>query len=296
MNIAKLDPLERFQPAGEAQAERHDPIVAWVERAVAESTNNERLRRRLDTIDSAGMLLCFLQRFVIFNDALAARVPFLAGLIHLTPDLFLDRRAEEAFCRQCNGRIAAFVAEAANDEYRITERQNLVHQYLSQQFLLGVFDHFAADPKSFNRRHPLSPALRSLLEQARSRFLEERSAGQIFAALGFHVGLEVFAHQEFTLLDAWLRARQPDLVAALEWDDGQGSAYRWLAIHTVVEIKHYRAGLEALTFALDSFHARDQVAEMAGHIRQGFEAFVDLQGHYYEAILADVVSAAAGKA
>jgi hypothetical protein len=287
MNIAKLDRLEGFQPAGETEAGRRDPIVAWIERAVAEATNNDRLRQRLDSIDTADKLLCFLQRFVVFNDALAARVPFLAGLIHLTPDLFLDEQAEEEFCRQCNGRIAAFVAEAASDEYQITERQNLVHQYLSQQFLQGAFDHFAADPTSFNRRHPLPPALRSLLGEARARFFAERTAGQIFAALGFHVGLEVFAHQEFTLLDAWLRACHPGLVAALERDNGQGSAYRWLAIHTVVEIKHYRAGLEALTFALDSFHPRDRVAEMEGHIRHGFEAFVDLQGRYYEAILAD---------
>lgn len=287
MNIAKLDRLEGLQPGGETAAERRAPIVAWIERAVAEATNNDRLRRRLDSIDTADTLLCFLHRFVVFNDALAARVPFLAGLIHLTPDLFLDEQAEEEFCRQCNGRIAAFVAEAASDEYQITERQNLVHQYLSQQFLQGAFDHFAADPKSFNRRHPLPPALRLLLGEARSRFFAERTAAQIFAALGFHVGLEVFAHQEFTLLDAWLRARYPGLVATLERDSGEGSAYRWLAIHTVVEIKHYRAGLEALSFALDSFHPRDRVTEMAGHIRHGFETFVDLQGRYYEAILAD---------
>jgi hypothetical protein len=66
------------------------------------------------------------------NDALAARVPSLAGLIHLTPDLFIDPDVDADFCHQCNGRIAAFVAQAAADEYQMTEQQSLVHQDLSR--------------------------------------------------------------------------------------------------------------------------------------------------------------------
>ncbi len=263
------------------------PIDAWVERAVASAPNKVRLQERLDSIESEDALLRFLHRFVLFNDALAARVPFLAGLIHLTPDLFVDRAADEDFCRQCNGRVAAFVAEAASDEYRMTTEQNLVHQYLSQMFFLGVLRHYGLDGRSFDRRFPVPDRLQALLAEARERYFLARGPEQIFAALGFHVGLEIFAHQEFNLIDGWLRERHPALVAALKRGDGVRSDYRWLAIHTVVEITHYRAGLEALKLALETYHRVDDRPRMAACIHEGLASFIDFQGRFYEAILCD---------
>lgn len=263
-------------------------VDAWVEEAVDSSPNKKRLQERLDSIESEDALLCFLHRFVLFNDALAARVPFLAGLIHLTPDLFIEREVDEAFCRQCNGRIAAFVAQAAADEYQMTEQQNLVHQYLSQQFFLGALGYFGRDGKSFDHRHPVPERLVALLAEARDRHLLSRGPDQLFAALGFHVGLEVFAHQEFNLVDAWLKERHPALVTHLRRGGDSGSDYRWLAIHTVVEITHYRAGLEALKLALDTYYRPQDRARMSMRIREGLSSFIDLQGRFYEAILCDV--------
>jgi len=265
-----------------------ESVDAWVERSVESAPNKARLQQRLDAIRTEDALVCFLHRFVLFNDALAARVPFLAGLIHLTPDLFVEREVDEAFCRQCNGRIAAFVAEAAADEYQMTAEQNLVHQYLSQQFFLGVLDHFGRDGKSFDRRFPVPERLMALLAEARERHFVERGPDHLFAALGFHVGLEVFAHQEFNLVDAWLKERHPALVSRLKRGGKQGSAYRWLGIHTVVEITHYRAGLEALKLALDTYHRPDHRPRMTMSIREGFASFIDLQARFYQAILCDV--------
>jgi hypothetical protein len=258
-----------------------DSIRTWVEQAVAAAPNKARLQARLDSIDSDEAALCFLHRFVLFNDALAARVPFLAGLIHLTPDLFVEPDVDEEFCRQCNGRIAAFVAEAASDEYQMTEEQSLVHQYLSQLFFLGVLEHIGLDGKTFDRRFPVPDRLKALLGEARERHFLTRGAEPLFAALGFHVGLEVFAHQEFNLVDTWLRERRPALVAHLR----RGNSYRWLAIHTVVEITHYRAGLGALQLALDTYRNPDDTPRMTACIRDGLSSFIDLQGRFYEAIL-----------
>jgi hypothetical protein len=261
---------------------------AWVEEAIAAAPNKDLLQHRLDSIGSDDALVCFLHRFVLFNDALAARVPFLAGVIHLTPNLFIDRDADEDFCRQSNGRIAAFVAEAANDEYNMKDGENLVHQYLSQLFLRGALAHCGVNGQAFDREHPLPARLAALLEEARGKFLLERGPEQIFSALGFHVGLEFFAHQEFNLVDAWLRGRYPALVASLEHGGGGLSDYRWLKIHTIVEIDHYRAGVEALEAALAYYHRRDEMPRMLACIKDGFAQFVDLQRRYYEAILCDV--------
>ena len=265
-----------------------EPIGAWVEGAIASASNNESLQRRLDSIASDGALLRFLHRFVLFNDALAARVPFLVGLIHLTPNLFVDPQADEDFCRQSNGRVAAYVAKAANDEYSTQDGSNLVHQYLSQMFFRGVLGHYAIDGRDFNRQFPVPARLSALLDEARGTFFLERGPEQIFCALGFHVGLEFFAHKEFNLVDAYLRTRHRSLVTSLERDGGAGAAYQWLAIHTVVEIAHYRAGLEALDAAVAYYYDRDRAPHMRSRIEDGFAAFVDLQHRYYRAILCDL--------
>ena len=262
-------------------------IGSWVERAIAGASNRKKLQRQVDRIDSDDKLLCFLHRFVLFNDALAARVPFLAGLIHLTPNLFLEAQPGVGFCRQANGRIAAFVAEAASDEYRMTAERNMVHQHLSQRFFRGALAHYGVDERSFDGLHPVPAVLNDLLEEARNKFFDRRGSEEIFAGLGFHVGLEFFADQEFNLVDDYLRTSRPELVAGLEADDGESSSYLWLAIHTVVEIGHYRAGLQALSSALAFYPDAARRPMMAAKIREGFDAFVDLQSRYYEAILRD---------
>jgi hypothetical protein len=264
-----------------------DALTRWIEASIAQAPNNAMLERQLQTIGSDDAMMHFLHRFVVFNDALAARVPFLAGLIHLTPNLFLDPDADEDFCRQSNGRIAAYVVEAASDEYRMTEDRSLVHQYLSQRFFRGVLAHYGVDGAGFDRRYPLPAALDALLDEARTTYFRHRSASNIFAALGFHVGLEFFADQEFNLVDRYLRAQHAPLVASLERPAVDGAAYLWLATHTVVEIGHYRAGLEALRAAVMHCHPRDQAPHALACIKDGFNAFIDLQRRYYDSVRRD---------
>ena len=277
--------------AGDSQTSSYDSALDslgdWIDASIAEAPNKQLLEQQLQTIGGDEALMHFLHRFVVFNDALAARVPFLAGLIHLTPDLFIDPEADQDFCRQVNGRIAAYVAEAASDEYRMTPDRNLVHQYLSQKFFGGVLRHFQVDGATFDRRHPLPACLAELLGEARGKFFQQRAPGEIFAALGFHVGLEFFADQEFNLVDQYLRQRYPELVAGLEGDGPDRSAYLWLATHTVVEIGHYRAGIAALKAALTYCYPREQAPLMLASIKQGFNSFVDLQRRYYESVRLD---------
>jgi hypothetical protein len=262
-------------------------IGVWVEEAIATATNKQPLQRQLDSIESDDQLLRFLHRFVLFNDALAARVSFLAGIIHLTPNVFVDPEADEEFCRQYNGRIAAYVALAASDAYLMSEHRSLVHQHLSQQFFRGALAHYDRAGPTFDRLNPLPYRLAEIVAEARSKFFDRKGPEQIFAALGFHVGLELFANKEFNLVDAYLREHHPALVASLEEDHGNGPAYEWLALHTVVEVGRYRAGREALDAAVRYYHDRDAAPLMATRVKDGFNAFVDIQKRYYEAIFCD---------
>ncbi len=262
-------------------------LGGWIDACILVAPNKQLLERQLLAIDCDEALIHFLHRFVLFNDALAARVPFLAGLIHLTPGLFIDPDADGEFCRQANGRIAAYVAEAASDEYRMAGDRNLVHQYLSQKFFHAALEHYRMSGAAFDKQYPLPATLSDVLAEARIKYFERPTPGDIFAALGFHVGLEFFADQEFNLVDQFLRRQHPALVASLEGDGADRSDYLWLSTHTVVEIGHYRAGLSALKSSLSFCHPRHQAPMMLASIKQGFNSFVDLQRRYYEGVRLD---------
>lgn len=232
--------------------------------------------------------MILLHRFLIFNDALAARVPYLAGRIHLTPDVFVAAADGTGFCAQRNAQIAAHVAEAANDEYRFSPGSNMVHQHLSQDFFRAAFAYFGERAGQFEALHPVTATLTALISEARTKFFDTLGAPALFAALGFHVGLEFFANEEFNLVDSFLNEAYPRLVEAMKSGEAQSNPYLWLSLHTVVEIGHYRAGLEAVREALELYCDQAAAPLMADHLLGGLEAFADLQLRYYQAVFAEI--------
>jgi hypothetical protein len=262
-------------------------LAGWVEHAIEETPNRSLLQYRLDSIATPDLLARFLHRFLLFNDSLAARVPLLAGRLHLTQELFVAPGEGPAFSRQRNGTIAAYVAEAASDEYRLSPERNLVHQHLSQRFFDAALTFLGEDFARFDRTHPVPAATAAMLAEARSTLLGGDDPADLLAALGFHLGLEFFAHEEFNLVDTCLRTRFPELVAELDRGSGDENRYSWLTIHTIVEIHHYRAGLEAVKAATRFCCLPEAETLVPARVRQGFNAFVDLQRRYYEVILAE---------
>lgn len=269
--------------AGESGTER---LRRAIEHAIEHAPNHELLRRRLAGLRSTDELVCFLHRFLHFNDALAARVPFLAGLIHLHPELFADPGDIEEFCRRRNARVSAYIAEAANDEYRMTSAGTLVHQRLSQLFFKAVLEHYAMRGSDFDKAHPMPQAVATLLDEARTRFFDDARLETVCRAIGFHVGLEFYADQEFNLVDTYLRHRHEGLMAALLGRfDGEPAAYLWMSLHTVVEVGHYRAGLAAVEDAVRFCVPREMAPRVQEWILEGLAAFADLQRRFYECVL-----------
>jgi hypothetical protein len=267
-----------------AQASVEASIEGWIAELTADSRTKNLLQSQLDSLKDSRALLGFIHRFLLFNDALAARVPFLSGLIHLKSNFFVDSAPETAYCQQRNALVSAYVALAAADEYEMHEGTNLVHQHLSQEFLRGALAFYGVEAAPFDRAHPVPDRLQAILGEVRSVFLDTAEAPDIFAALGFHIGLEYFATEEFCLLDNYLRSRHPDLTESLLQDK---FAYSWVQIHTVVEVHHYQAGLRAVSTAVTSYRDPAERPAMLARARAGFDTFVDLQRRFYSAILDD---------
>src|SRR5207244_588230 len=94
---------------------------------------------------------------------------------------------------------------------------------------------------------------------------------RLFRAMGFHTGSEILADQEFVVLDQTLRARRPDMVAALEKMKipilgERHNAYYWVRIHTGVEAEHFDAALKGVNNALRFYAGREPVAMVTGWI------------------------------
>ncbi len=77
----------------------------------------------------------------------------------------------------------------------------------------------------------------------------------------------------------------PGMVTALE-TAGDLNEYTWVSLRTVVEIGHYRAGLEAVEQAVATGRDPATAPRMAEAILDGLRAFADLRQRYYGAVFA----------
>jgi hypothetical protein len=118
---------------------------------------------------------------------------------------------------------------------------------------------------------------------------EKLSEERLFGAMGFHVGSEILADQEFVIIDRTLRRDRADLVRALEGMKvellGQKhNAYYWIRIHTGVEAEHFDAALKGVNNALRFYAGPSEADEVKGWILAGFREFADVQGAFMAAL------------
>ena len=87
------------------------------------------------------------------------------------------------------------------------------------------------------------------------------------------------------MADLYLRGNHADLAASLESNKRTGSAYSWIKIHTIMDVKHYQAALQAANMAVRYYYRQDDAPALMDQVKHGFETFVDPQRRYYAAIL-----------
>lgn len=251
-------------------------------RVIDAKQNLEVLHRTLATIQNESELVQFLYQFLLFNDALAPRVPYLAGLIHRSSGVFSAGNQRPEFCQRRNAQVAAFVAGAAQDEYRVTRHRSMVHQTLAQRLFARVLKHYAIRQDKLAEQLVSSNNLERILVAARDTFFDSETDTNIFAALGFHVALEFFASEEFQTVDSYLRTCHPDLVESLAGKSSRENAYLWMSIHAKVEAAHHRAAVRGTRTALRYYAHPERLPLMADRLIVGFNAFAELQRQFYE--------------
>ena len=233
----------------------------------------------------------FLGRYASWNGYFGSGVATLSGKIGRCRGLFLDTSQPITALADRSVYVASYFFDAARDEFddRDTVHRD-THRCLAQSTLKGLIDYEAQRGQEKLRE---VAALNALLEPPLwLRALNDRvaigyGAGSpddwptVFTCIGYHLGSELLADQEFSIIDETLRQHAPDLVEHLRNTTvnvaGQDHvAYQWIAIHSGhgggAEADHFEWATQGAKLAfrfVPSVHHADLKRQM--HL--GFQSF-----------------------
>ncbi len=247
---------------------------------------NQRVQDRLAHMRSGEDVLRFFTQYATWNGRFANGVAALASLIG-------DSRAhfqEPGFARAAADRsnyVASFIFDAARDEYddHINPMRD-THRCMAQASLISMAKFYGLGDEVLNEPDPraLTEVCDGVMFGYRGRHHTGAGVvGEIFAGIGYHLGSELLADREFSLIDEHLRGQRDDLVqhlmrSTVELAGGKHRCYAWVGVHSGhgggVEADHFefavagaKAGLQFLVGATKE----DAIAALLA----GFRAFAE---------------------
>lgn len=256
----------------------------------------------LATLAAAGQsdasLLRFLHRYAHWNGYFGSGVATLSGKIGRSRGLFLDASQPYPELADRSVWVASYFFDAARDEFddRDTAHRD-THRDLAQAMVRGTIASFvdAGLPDASVRAELRLPVW---LEALGHRVAGGYGNGTpdvapiVFRAMGYHLGSEVLADQEFTILDRGLRAANPALVADLlqrtvRIGETDHNAYAWIRIHSgggaAVEADHFKWAVRGVNhaFAHTAPAARDA---MVHQVQRGFRDFAADHAEFFASV------------
>jgi hypothetical protein len=251
--------------------------------------------RALRRIETDEQLLRAIGRYVQFNAIFGGGVANLAGEVAARQALFRDAAEPNALLSDRSVEVAAEIFSAAVDEFgsRAAARRH-THRTLAQATLKGAGEFFGCDPPTLERIARSNPA--TLLAVGRvhegyglNRALDDAA---LFRAMGFHIGSERLADEEFRLLDAFLREEHADLVHHLKNSDvaingATHPAYLWIQIHTTVEAGHFADAVVSANQALRYYAGNDSARQVKQWVLEGVTRFAEVQMDFMEGLITE---------
>jgi hypothetical protein len=202
-------------------------------------------------------VLRFVGRYAAWNGLFGAGVAALAGKIGRSRRLFLERAEPISALADRSVPVASYFFDAARDEFddRDTAHRD-THRCLAQALLKGIIAYGRrertewTDPAFVNALLCEPVWLQALTARVGHGYgaMSPDELPAIFRCMGYHLGSEVLADQEFSIIDLALATDCPDLVAYLRHTEVEiagrlHSAYRWFSIHSghggAVEAEHF---------------------------------------------------------
>lgn len=253
---------------------------------------NARVVDRLNALEGNEQLVRFFARYASWNGRFANGVSALTSLIGDQRELFMEKGMPRAVADRSNF-IASFFFDAARDEYddHINPGRDS-HRCMAQASLLGMADILGTGLDILDEEDPL--ALRVINDEVRPGYTgipAERigTVDKVFYGMGFHLGSELLADREFSIIDEYLREHHANLVQQLmrrkiPLAGSEHRCYAWVGVHSGhgsgVEADHFDFAVngvkEALRYLDPAYHER----AIEG-LKSGFRAFSDHHGAFF---------------
>jgi hypothetical protein len=246
--------------------------------------SDERVRQRIASLRGNAELLRFFVRYASWNGCFANGVTRLVSMIGANRDLFREAGFPRAVSDRSNY-IASFIFDAARDEY--DDHINPIrdtHRCMAQASLIGMKDFLGLGDAALDEADP--PQLVALNDAVLRGYAGDHGAaggeaGRVFAGIGYHLGSELLADHEFSLIDEYLHREQAALVKHLmhttvNLAGGTHRCYAWVGVHSGhgggVEADHFEYALGAARAAIQFLVGHDEAGAVEA-LKAGFMAF-----------------------
>lgn len=223
-------------------------------------------------------LLFGLAQYIQFNSVFGAGVSNLAGEIARRQDLFRDPDERSEIIAEQSVEVAAKIFFAAIDEFG----HRKTHRTIAKETLRATAKFFGLPLDYISIAKGTSIAIEKVSQgYCLNQSLTE---SDVFRSIGFHMGSELLADEEFNILNEVLQRKHPCLVRFLK-DNG---AYTWIQVHTTVEADHFNRSIGGANLALKFYSGQRSKARAL--ILEGFNSFGRTQTQFMQSLRDLIIS------
>lgn len=251
-------------------------------------------------------LIRFLSRYANLNAWFGSGVASLAGKIGRSRSVFVDPNEPILDFADRSVLVGSYFFDAARDEFddRDTEHRD-THRCLAQACIKGTISYFSGDTThaTIERIQEMNDLLAQpiWLSAINHRVANGYGVGtpddasDLFRSMGYHLGSEILADQEFSVIDRALKVHQPGLVSYLSKNDFQiydqkHRGYAWIGLHSgegsAKEVEHFEAATAGVRSAL-SFVRPELRATYRHQVHLGIGSFVRDHQEFFGAVSTD---------
>lgn len=255
-------------------------------------------------LTSAAGTISFASRYANLNSWFGSGVASLAGKIGRSRAIFVDKNEPIVDAADRSVYVASYFFDAARDEFddRDTDYRD-THRCLAQAFLKGIvafyFDRFdgTTDTTKYAEVNALLAQplwLQGLGDRVATGYavFAPDTAPTLFRAMGYHLGSEILADQEFSLLDGFMRQYTPELTTYLQNNSfsvaGQlHPAYAWVGLHSgdggAKEVDHFTWATQGINTALQ-YTPNHHHTDFLHQVKLGIHSFVHDHAEFFRAV------------
>jgi hypothetical protein len=246
-------------------------------------------------------LYYFMQRYAYFNSFAGSLVARLASSIGLSYKMFQKEGISVIDQADRGLEIAAKVLLATIDEHADAGAQNVPHRTLAQVTLQAISEYAELSEAELNKITETPDWMKTVITNLIGSYQGEvNNIEALVTAIGFHLGSELLADQEYSLIDkvvrhtnrgtgfdAWLKGKQ------VQVSGKRLSPWYWIVVHgkhnaSGVEADHFQYALDALNLLAQSRpESNETILKWAS---KGFLDFATLQQQLFVAIEAELTS------